>query len=134
MFWAGLGQEEARRWRGGEGASGRSQQGAGEVIAGRRRLLHMDVVERIANGLRNPGHMLGLARRVWETPQALVITEREAPQAPEPEQQTPVSLPGPEGTASWLWPPERASAQPHLKRSDPPSRTTGVGMTSTARE
>ncbi|MEV5899733.1 helix-turn-helix transcriptional regulator [Streptomyces sp. NPDC052127] len=68
----------------------------GEVIAGRRQLLHMDVVERIADGLRIPGHMLGLARRPWETPQALVVTEREAPQVPEPEQQAPASLPGPD--------------------------------------
>jgi hypothetical protein len=37
----------------------------GEVIAGRRQLLHMDVVERIADGLRIPGHMLGLAGRSW---------------------------------------------------------------------
>ena len=68
----------------------------GEVIAGRRQLLHMDVVERIADGLRVPGHMLGLARRSWETPQALVVTEREVPQEPEPEKQTPTSLPGPD--------------------------------------
>ncbi len=68
----------------------------GEVIAARRQLLHMDVVERIADGLRIPGHMLGLARRPWETPQALVVTEREAPQVPEPEQQAPASLPGPD--------------------------------------
>ncbi|WP_105970338.1 helix-turn-helix domain-containing protein [Streptomyces geranii] len=68
----------------------------GEVIAGRRQLLHMDVVERIADGLRIPGHMLGLARRPWETPQALVVTEREAPQAPEPAQSAPASLPGPD--------------------------------------
>ncbi|MFB7168084.1 hypothetical protein [Streptomyces sp. NPDC056242] len=70
----------------------------GEVIAGQRRLSHMDVVERIADGLRIPGHMLGLARRAWETPQALVATEREAPYGtepePEPEQQAPASLPG----------------------------------------
>ncbi|MFE7499306.1 XRE family transcriptional regulator [Streptomyces albidoflavus] len=39
----------------------------GEVIAGRRQLLHMDVIERISDGLRIPGHMLGLARRSWET-------------------------------------------------------------------
>ncbi|MEU7031291.1 XRE family transcriptional regulator [Streptomyces sp. NPDC046275] len=38
----------------------------GEVIAGRRQLLHMDVIERISDGLRIPGHMLGLARRSWE--------------------------------------------------------------------
>ncbi|MBP5938482.1 helix-turn-helix domain-containing protein [Streptomyces acidiscabies] len=66
----------------------------GEVVAGRRQLLHMDVIERIADGLRIPGHMLGLARREWETPQALAVAEREAPQVPE--QQVPVSLPGPE--------------------------------------
>jgi hypothetical protein len=68
----------------------------GEVIAGRRQLLRMDVVERIADGLRIPGHMLGLARRSWETPQALVVTEREAPKVPEPEQQAPASLLGPD--------------------------------------
>ncbi|WP_369170766.1 helix-turn-helix domain-containing protein [Streptomyces sp. R28] len=68
----------------------------GEVITGRRQLLHMDVIERIADGLRIPGHMLGLARRHWETPQALVVTEPEAPQVREPEQQTPASLPGPD--------------------------------------
>ncbi|MGW4373128.1 helix-turn-helix domain-containing protein [Streptomyces albidoflavus] len=43
----------------------------GEVMAGRRQLVHMDVVERIADGLRIPGHMLGLARRAWETPSSL---------------------------------------------------------------
>lgn len=66
----------------------------GEVIAGRRQLLHMDVVERIADGLRIRGHMPGLARRSWETPQALVVTEREAPQEPEPEKQAPASPTG----------------------------------------
>ena len=60
----------------------------GEVIAGQRQLLHMDVIERIADGLRIPGHMLGLARRGWETPQALVVTEREASQEPAPESPT----------------------------------------------
>ncbi|MEU7649029.1 helix-turn-helix domain-containing protein [Streptomyces huasconensis] len=68
----------------------------GEVIAGRRKLLHMDVVERIADGLRIPGHMLGLTRRAWETPQALATTERALPQTPEqgPGQQNVTSLPG----------------------------------------
>ncbi|QFQ98866.1 hypothetical protein F9278_24920 [Streptomyces phaeolivaceus] len=68
----------------------------GEVIAGRRQLLHMDVIERISDGLRIPGGMLGLARRSWETPQALTVTEREAPQGAEPEERSPVSLPGPD--------------------------------------
>ncbi|MFD5931043.1 helix-turn-helix domain-containing protein [Streptomyces sp. NPDC060333] len=49
----------------------------GEVIAGQRQLLHMDVIERIADGLRIPGHMLGLSRRGWETPAALAVSERE---------------------------------------------------------
>ncbi|MFE6766490.1 XRE family transcriptional regulator [Streptomyces sp. NPDC057689] len=53
----------------------------GEVIAGRRQLLHMDVVERISDGLRIPGHMLGLARRSWETPQDLTATPREPAEA-----------------------------------------------------
>jgi tetratricopeptide (TPR) repeat protein len=56
----------------------------------------MDVIERIADGLRIPGHMLGLARRAWETPQVLLVTERETPQVAEPEPQTPASLPGPD--------------------------------------
>ncbi|MFF7363184.1 helix-turn-helix domain-containing protein [Streptomyces sp. NPDC008125] len=54
----------------------------GEVIAGRRQLLHMDVVERISDGLRIPGHMLGLARRSWETPNTLAATPPVAPQEP----------------------------------------------------
>lgn len=49
----------------------------GEVITGRRQLLHMDVIERISDGLRIPGHMLGLARRAWETPPSLTATPRE---------------------------------------------------------
>ncbi|MFE4331552.1 hypothetical protein ACFRQM_19620 [Streptomyces sp. NPDC056831] len=54
----------------------------GEVIAGRRQLLHMDVIERISDGLRIPGHMLGLARRSWETPPSLTVTPREPAEAP----------------------------------------------------
>ncbi|MFJ9798037.1 helix-turn-helix domain-containing protein [Streptomyces sp. NPDC101145] len=54
----------------------------GEVIAGRRQLLHMDVIERIADGLRIPGHMLGLARRAWETPDALAPHELVEPARP----------------------------------------------------
>ncbi|MFJ6747984.1 hypothetical protein ACIQNI_07280 [Streptomyces sp. NPDC091266] len=68
----------------------------GEVIAGQRQLLHMDVIERISDGLRIPGHMLGLARRPWETPTALVVTEREPPQASGPESPSPATLPGPD--------------------------------------
>ncbi|WP_432124906.1 XRE family transcriptional regulator [Streptomyces sp. C10-9-1] len=54
----------------------------GEVIAGRRQLLHMDVVERISDGLRIPGHMLGLARRSWETPPSLTVTPRQPAEVP----------------------------------------------------
>ncbi|WP_405409111.1 hypothetical protein [Streptomyces decoyicus] len=68
----------------------------GEVISGGRRLQHMDVVERIADGLRIPGHMLGLARRTWETPAALAVTQRSQPQAAEPEQPASTALPGSE--------------------------------------
>ncbi|MFJ3631647.1 helix-turn-helix domain-containing protein [Streptomyces sp. NPDC090112] len=52
----------------------------GEVIAGRRQLVHMDVIERIADGLRIPGHMLGLAHRTWETPAVLAVAQREGPE------------------------------------------------------
>ncbi|QDY77293.1 hypothetical protein [Streptomyces qinzhouensis] len=41
----------------------------GEVIQGRRAVKEITVVERIADGLRIPGHMLGLASREWETPE-----------------------------------------------------------------
>ncbi|ARX87855.1 tetratricopeptide repeat protein [Streptomyces alboflavus] len=68
----------------------------GEVITGRRQLQHMDVIERISDGLRIPGHMLGLARRSWETPQALGVAEREGREEQGPTQQQPVSLPGPD--------------------------------------
>ncbi|NEE48626.1 hypothetical protein G3M55_28985, partial [Streptomyces sp. SID8455] len=54
----------------------------GEVIAGRRQLLRMDVIERISDGLRIPGHMLGLARRSWETPPSLTVTPREPAEVP----------------------------------------------------
>ncbi|MGW5736395.1 MULTISPECIES: helix-turn-helix domain-containing protein [Streptomyces] len=68
----------------------------GEVIAGRRQLLHMDVVERIADGLRIPGHMLGLARRPWETPPTLDIPEPAEPQRPVATTGASASLPGPD--------------------------------------
>jgi tetratricopeptide (TPR) repeat protein len=38
----------------------------GEVLSGRRTITNMNVIERIADGLRIPGHMLGLAPRPWE--------------------------------------------------------------------
>ncbi|QSY48112.1 MULTISPECIES: helix-turn-helix domain-containing protein [Streptomyces] len=40
----------------------------GEVANGKRKILEMHVIERVADGLGIPGHMMGLARRDWETP------------------------------------------------------------------
>ncbi|MER0476932.1 hypothetical protein ABR737_00935 [Streptomyces sp. Edi2] len=41
-----------------------------DVIAGRRKITQMSVIERIADGLGIPGKMLGLARRAWENADA----------------------------------------------------------------
>lgn len=40
----------------------------GEIMAGRRSLAHIDVIERVADGLKIPGAQLGLAHRPWEVP------------------------------------------------------------------
>ncbi len=45
-----------------------SASAVGEIIKGRRAVIDIAVVERIADGLRIPGHMLGLAGRDWEQP------------------------------------------------------------------
>ncbi|MFD9908833.1 helix-turn-helix domain-containing protein [Streptomyces sp. NPDC059063] len=69
----------------------------GEVMAGRRQLVRIDVIERVADGLRIPGHMLGLARRSWETPTALAVTEHESGRSEVPRQgAVSVALPGSE--------------------------------------
>ncbi|MGP3951781.1 helix-turn-helix domain-containing protein [Streptomyces sp. 7N604] len=52
----------------------------GEIMAGRRGLAHIDVIERVADGLRIPGAMLGLAHRPWEIP-VPVRTRDRAPEA-----------------------------------------------------
>ncbi|WP_282202020.1 hypothetical protein [Kitasatospora fiedleri] len=44
----------------------------GEVMAGRREITNMTVIERIADGLRIPGHMVGLAPQAWEHAKAEV--------------------------------------------------------------
>ncbi|WP_407560495.1 tetratricopeptide repeat protein [Streptomyces sp. 184] len=49
----------------------------GEIAQGQRVIRDMNVIERIADGLRIPGHMLGLARRGWED-------ESATPPAPQP--------------------------------------------------
>lgn len=38
----------------------------GEILKGQREIRDITVIERVADGLRIPGHMLGLARRAWE--------------------------------------------------------------------
>ena len=63
----------------------------GEIITGKRQLAHIDVIERVCDGLRIPGAMVGLAPRPWELP-ALTAPEpvpgaavpAPAPAAPEP--------------------------------------------------
>lgn len=52
----------------------------GEVMAGRRRIEKIDLVERIADGLHIPGHMLGLAARAWEQESPAPQTRRRLPQ------------------------------------------------------
>ena len=56
----------------------------GEIIAGQRKLAHIDVIERVADGLRIPGAMLGLASRPWEIPPLATVAE-----PVQPEQRTP---------------------------------------------
>ncbi|BAJ29929.1 MULTISPECIES: hypothetical protein [Kitasatospora] len=68
----------------------------GEVISGKRKITNMTVIERIADGLRIPGHMLGLAVRSWERP--AVPVQRPVPTARTPKETRPVdaALPGSE--------------------------------------
>jgi hypothetical protein len=63
----------------------------GEIIAGRRTIANMSVIERVADGLRIPGHMLGLAMRAWEQP----APRRHRPE-PKAVQDTSRSLPEPQ--------------------------------------
>lgn len=46
----------------------------GEVMSGKRRIVNIDVIERIADGLRIPGAMIGLAARPWERAELLIVT------------------------------------------------------------
>ncbi|WP_455361886.1 helix-turn-helix domain-containing protein [Streptomyces sp. SYSU K21746] len=61
----------------------------GEIMAGRRSLAHIDVIERVADGLRIPGALLGLAHRPWEIPAPARVREQipatEPTQEPETE-------------------------------------------------
>lgn len=59
----------------------------GEIMTGRRSLAHIDVIERVADGLRIPGAMLGLAHRPWETPEPAQARVREQVSAAEPTQE-----------------------------------------------
>jgi tetratricopeptide (TPR) repeat protein len=63
----------------------------GDVLSGRRSITGMDVIERIADGLRIPDELLGLAARDWERPpdmESTVLPFREpvgsAPLSPPP--------------------------------------------------
>ncbi|MCQ8770140.1 tetratricopeptide repeat protein [Streptomyces telluris] len=47
----------------------------GEIIKGNREINNISVVERVADGLRIPGRMLGLARRDWEADSAAVAVQ-----------------------------------------------------------
>ncbi|MGA5130468.1 hypothetical protein ACPCTO_11730 [Streptomyces olivoreticuli] len=55
-----------------------TQSRIGEIIVGPRGIRDMHVIERIADGLRIPGHMLGLARRDWEPPPVAAPSYRPA--------------------------------------------------------
>ena len=48
----------------------------GEIMSGRRGLAHIDVIERVADGLRIPGALLGLAHRPWEIPSSVEARQR----------------------------------------------------------
>jgi tetratricopeptide (TPR) repeat protein len=61
----------------------------GEIMTGRRGLAHIDVIERVADGLRIPGALLGLAHRPWEIPSP--PKNRQRPPEPTP-QELPPSL------------------------------------------
>ena len=69
------------------GLCGMTPSRVGEIMAGQRRLAHIDVIERVADGLRIPGAMLGLAHRPWEIPPQASVAE------PEPQPQSAPSRP-----------------------------------------
>ncbi|MEV6134137.1 helix-turn-helix domain-containing protein [Streptomyces violaceusniger] len=66
----------------------------GEIMAGRRALAHIDVIERVADGLRIPGAMLGLAHRPWEIPSPDRVREHAPEREPEPAHAPTTSDPG----------------------------------------
>ncbi|MGW0737989.1 helix-turn-helix domain-containing protein [Streptomyces sp. NPDC002851] len=57
----------------------------GEIMSGQRSLAHIDVIERVADGLRIPGAMLGLAHRPWEIPSPPREPQQTQAVAPVPE-------------------------------------------------
>ncbi|QKW21103.1 hypothetical protein HUT16_20400 [Kitasatospora sp. NA04385] len=68
----------------------------GEVIAGKRKITNMTVIERIADGLRIPGDMLGLAIRSWERPAVPVQDSAAIMRTPKEVKPVELSLPGSE--------------------------------------
>lgn len=82
----------------------------GEVLAGRRAIKDIDVIERVADGLRIPGHMLGLSMRDWEA------ADGSAP-VPVPPGAAPMwpSLPAP-ATDAWAAYPDEDAADEFIVR------------------
>ncbi|WP_406469372.1 hypothetical protein OH738_20975 [Streptomyces hirsutus] len=76
------------------------------IISGRQQVTSFDVVCRISDGLRIPGHLLGLAPRSWETRQ----TEEDPPQEPTGERSRTEEVP-------W-WPDATVDLAADLTRSD----------------
>jgi hypothetical protein len=66
------------------GLCGMTPSRVGEIMSGRRGLAHIDVIERVADGLRIPGAMLGLAQRPWELPRSAVARASQPATAPAP--------------------------------------------------
>ncbi|MFE4973092.1 hypothetical protein ACFRAR_13380 [Kitasatospora sp. NPDC056651] len=52
----------------------------GEVMAGKPKIEKIDLIERIADGLHIPGHMLGLASRGWEQEAAVPHLRHRSPE------------------------------------------------------
>ncbi|MFJ6217265.1 transcriptional regulator [Streptomyces sp. NPDC092296] len=56
----------------------------GEIVKGQRTVAHIEVIERVADGLRIPGGMLGLAARPWETGAYAAVDGPVPPTPPSP--------------------------------------------------
>ncbi|MFJ4010964.1 XRE family transcriptional regulator [Streptomyces sp. NPDC090026] len=69
-----------------------------EVIAGKRTLTQIGVIERVADGLGIPGSMLGLAARAWESSDGPVVQDlAPAEETPRPALPRQVAVPADDG-------------------------------------